>query len=185
MPKKKRIRYADDDTESVGLLLRLRLPPLAIGLLLGLVLSFVTSGFEEVLSENVSVAFFIPFIVYLADAVGTQTQNIYSRDLRSGKASFHRYLIKESILGILFGLLFGVITATIVTLWFQSTSLALAISLSVFGATATAPLISLIVTEFFQLEHLDPAVGSGPLATIILDTISVIIYGLIASAILL
>ena len=184
MPKDK-IRYAEDDTEPVKLLLRLRIPSLVIGLLLGLVLSFVTSRFEHVLSENISVAFFIPFIVYMADAVGTQTQNIYARDLKTGKADFKKYLIKESALGIILGLIFGAIIAPVIIFWFNSTQLALAVSLATFGAIATAPLIALAVTELLQLEHSDPAAGAGPIATVIQDTASVIIYGVIATLIIL
>jgi Mg/Co/Ni transporter MgtE (contains CBS domain) len=181
----KKIQFADDTTEPVKLLFKLRMPSLVIGLVLGMVLSFATSRFEEVLSKNIYVAFFIPFIVYLADAVGTQTQNIYARDLKSGKAGFKKYLIKESKLGLMFGSIFALITIPIVVLWFGSVELALAVSLSVLGAVATAPLIALMVTEFIQLERSDPAVGAGPIATVIQDTVSVLIYGFIASALIL
>ncbi len=180
-----KIRYADDDTESVRFLMRLRVPSLAIGLLLGLGLSFLTSRFEEVLTTHVAITFFIPFIVYIAAAVGTQTQSIYVRDLESGRADFKTYLVKETALGILLGVIFSVITAAIVMLWFNSPNLTMAISLSVFGAVASAPLIALVVAELFQLEHTDPAVGAGPISTIIQDAASVLIYGLTASAILL
>ncbi|HAE36387.1 MAG: MgtE integral membrane protein [Candidatus Nomurabacteria bacterium GW2011_GWF2_35_66] len=179
------IEYADDDKESVWTLMKLRVPSLVLGLVLGVALSFVTSRFEEVLAVNISVAFFIPFVVYMADAVGTQTQNIYSRDLKSGKALFRKYLFKESILGITLGLIFGLIIFPVIIFWFNSFELALAVSLSTFGAIASAPLIALLITEVLELEHLDPAVGAGPIATVIQDTASVLIYGFIASALIL
>ncbi len=182
---RKEIQYAEDDREPVKLLLRLRIPSLMLGLLLGLLLSFITSNFETVLSQNISLAFFLPFIVYLADAVGTQTQDIYVRDLKTGKANFKTYLLKESILGIILGLLFSLLTALIVLIWFKSLALTLAVSLGVFGAVLSAPLIALITSEILQLEREDPAVWTGPIATVVQDTVSVLIYGLIASAILL
>lgn len=183
--KEYKIEFADDDTQSVRFLFWLRIPSLIIGLVMGIFLSFATSRFEEVLSQNVSLAFFIPFIVYLADAVGTQTQNIYARDLKSNKAEFKNYLIKEGVLGIIFGLIFGLAAAAFVMLWHQSFELALAVSLSLFLACASAPIIAMLVTQFLKLEHTDPAAGAGPLATVIQDTISVLIYGFISSAILL
>lgn len=183
--KKDDIEYADDDKETIFTLLRLRIPSLVLGLVLGIALSFVTSRFEEVLAKNISVAYFIPFVVYMADAVGTQTQNIYSRDLKTGKARFKKYLLKESILGIVLGLLFGLVIFPIVFLWFGTFDLAIAVSVSTFGAIASAPLIALLVTEILQLDHLDPAVGAGPIATVIQDTASILIYGLIATAIIL
>lgn len=181
----KKIQYAEDDDESVKLLLRLRLPPLFIGLFLGMGLSFVVSAFEDVLRENIALAFFIPFVVYIASAVGTQTQSIYTRDLKTGKANFKTYLLKETVLGIVLGLIFSLLTALVLFLWYHSQPLTLAVSLAVFGAIASAPLIALIVTELLQLERTDPAVGAGPIATVIQDTVSVLIYGLIASAIIL
>lgn len=181
----KKIIYAEDDTEPIRLLLRLRIPSLIFGLFLGLLLSFITSKFETVLSQNVSLAFFIPFIVYLADAVGTQTQTIYVRDLKTGRANFKVYLFKELVLGIILGLLFSIMTALIVMLWFKSYELTLVIFLSVFGAVISAPIVAMIVSEILQLEREDPAVWAGPVATVIQDTVSVLIFGLIACAILL
>lgn len=180
-----KIQYADDDRESVGLLFRLRIFSLAFGLLLGMILSFMMSQFEEVLSQNVSVVFFVPFVVYLASAVGNQTQAIYTRDLKTGRASFGKYLAKESTLGILFGIVFAAITFPIVSLWFGSVPLAMSVSLSLFAAVSLAPLIALIITEILQLERTDPAAGAGPIITVIQDITSVLIYGFIASAIIL
>ncbi len=180
-----KIIYAEDDTNSLKRLLKLRLPSLIVGLALGIVLSFITSRFEEVLAKNIQIAFFIPFIVYMADAVGTQTESIYIRDLKTGKAIFKKYLIKETALGIILGLISSLAVALITFIWLGSTKLTFAISLAMFGAVAIAPLVALIVTELLQLEHTDPAVGAGPIATVVQDTISVVIYGLIASAVIL
>ncbi len=177
--------YADDDTTPLAQLLKMRLPSLGVGLGLGILLSFITSKFETVLLENIRLAFFIPFIVYMADAVGTQTQSIYVRDLKSGKAVFHHYLVKETALGLVIGLLAGAAVAGVVWLWFQSAELVLTVSLAMFSAVAIAPVVALVVAEIFQLEHTDPAVGGGPIATVVQDTLTMLVYGLIATAIIL
>ena len=183
--KIRRILYADDDTDSVNRLLRMRIPALLIGMTIGIFLSFITSRFEVLLSKNIQVAFFIPFIVYMADAVATQTQNIYTRDLRTGKPSFKKYLIKETLLGLFLASASGLIVAVITLIWFHSTKLTLAVSLGMFGTIVLAPLVALIVTELLQLEKTDPAVSGGPITTVIQDALSILIYGFIASAILL
>ena len=179
------IEYADDDEDSIMYLARLRIPSLVIGLVLGFALSFLTSRFEQVLAKDIRIAFFIPFIVYMADAVGTQTQGIYVRDLRTGKASFKKYLLKESALGFVLGLGSSILSGVVTYIWFRSYDIVLAVSLSMFAAVLVAPLVALLVTEILQLEHSDPAVGSGPIATVIQDTLSILIFGLIASAIIL
>ena len=184
MGNKKVIDYAEDDRESVSTLVKIRAPSLVIGLFLGFLISFVTSRFEEVLSANVSVAFFIPFIVYIADALGTQTEAIYSRDLKTGKAKFSKYLAKELLLGIIFGVLFSIFSSILIILWLSQPRLALSVGIATFLAVSTAPLVALIVTELLQLTRRDPAAGSGPIATVIQDMISVIIYGIVCSIIL-
>ena len=185
MNHKQSIEYADDDTESVRTLIRLRSPSLLFGLFLGIAISFLTSQFEQVLSKNIQVAYFLPFIIYMADAIGTQTQAIYSRDLRSGRASFHRYLVKEMALGLVLGMVFGIISGFIAEWWLKDTLLSLSVGFSMFTAVTSAPLIALLITEIMQLVHEDPAVGSGPIATVVQDMLSVVIYGTICSILLL
>lgn len=179
------MKYVDDDHTPIRRLFALRIPSLTVGLFLGLFLSFTVSRFEEVLSKNVTIAFFIPFVVYLAAAVGNQTQTIYVRDLKTGKTNFHTYLVKESILGVILGLFFSVLTTLIVWAWFKTLTLAMAVGLGVLGAVSVAPLIALIISEILELEHEDPAVWAGPMGTVVQDTMSVVIFGLVSSAILL
>jgi magnesium transporter len=180
-----KIEYAADETESIGTLLKLRTPSLVIGLVLGICISFVTSGFEKVLARDVHVAFFLPFVVYIADAIGTQTESIYSRDLKGGKHNFWKYFYKELGLGIFFGLLFGAAAGAVTLFWLGNSLLALAVSLATLIAIATAPMIALFVTQIFQNLREDPAASSGPVTTVIQDMTSVIIYGVVCSLIIL
>lgn len=178
-------QYADDDYESIGTLLKLRAPSLIIGLILGVTISFATSRFEEVLSRNVHVAFFLPFIVYIADAIGTQTESIYSRDLKTGKAKLINYFRKELALGLIFGAVFGVFSGAIAFLWLRDNLLTFSVAIATFSAIAIAPMIALFVTHIFKSIHKDPAAGSGPITTVIQDMSSVVIYGIVCSIIIL
>ena len=182
---KKDFTYADDNTEPISTLLKIRLPSLLFGLVLGVVVSFVTSRFEQVLSQNVKVAFFLPFVMYMADAIATQTQSIYSRNLKSGKVKFHLYLIKELLLGIIVGITFGIISGLVVQIWFAEYRLALSVGLSMFAVISSAPIVALLITQAIQMLHKDPAAGAGPLDSVIQSMFSVLIYGTICSIIFL
>lgn len=177
--------FADDDKQSVRVLALMRIPSLILGLALGFGLSFAVSRFEEVLANNVQAAFFIPFVVYMADAVGTQTQAIYTRDLAGKTARFGTYLVKETSLGIVLGVIFGIVAAGAAMMWLGNVRLAITVGLTMFVAVATAPVVAILVAEVFQIEHNDPAVGAGPIATVIQDAISIVVYGLVASWLLL
>lgn len=148
-------------------------------------LSLTTSQFEEVLQAHVEIVFFIPFIVYLADAVGTQTQSIFTRAVADGRVNLMKYVYKESLTGLVFGSVIGLVAGLISGLWFGGLELALAVGFSTFGAVAVAPLVSVLTCYVLQLQHTDPAVGAGPIATVIQDSLSVMIFGSIATWILL
>ena len=180
-----RVILADDDTESVGLLLRLRLPWLIVGLLGGVAVSVIVSKFEAILNSNIALAFFIPFIVYISDAVGTQTETIYVRNAADGKIDVKKYLIKEFFLGIIIGIILGGATAIFSYFWIGDVQLSKTIGLAMLINIALAPLIALGISYQLNRLHNDPALGSGPFTTIIQDLISVALYLAIASIILL
>lgn len=180
----KKITYSQDDQEGVGLMLKERIPWLAIGLLGGVGASFLISRFETVISQNISLAFFLPVIVYMSDAVGTQTETIFVRDLGRGKAKFLEYLFKEFALGILLGIIFGIAIGLVANFWIGSSYIAMTVGLAMAVNVTIAPIIALIVPEILFKEHTDPALGAGPFTTIIQDIISISIYFLVASFIL-
>lgn len=179
-----KIVYVEDDRLSVRRLLSLRLPALIIGFFLGLGLSFVVSGFEEVLNHDIRLVFFLPFVVYISQAFGGQAQAIAIRDFSRGKAVFKNYLVKELGVGFVSGIIFAMIALGFIYVWLGSLSLALTVASSLFVTVFIAPVLGMTITRLIQLGHKDPAVASGPLGTVIQDTISVIIYGFLANLIM-
>ncbi len=183
--KNKNTQYVDDDYESIGTLFRLRTPMLLVGLLLGFGISIIVSNFEQVLEKNVHIALLLPFIVYIADAIGTQTSAIYARGLKCDSAKFSKYLYKESVLGVVYGVLFGLCSGAVSYLWIGNNLLSISVAVATFFVILFAPIIALLVTQAFQYLHKDPAASSGPIATVVQDMISVLIYGIVCSIIIL
>lgn len=180
----KKMIFADDATESPWLLLRLRLPWLLVGLLGGMIASRLVAGFEEALAQHISLAFFLPVIVYMSDAVGSQTETIYVRNASKGKLSLWVYLGKELVVGLVLGVIFGILLWAFALLWLQDTQIAFTIGLAMFVNIVIAPVLGVIVPAILQREHSDPALGSGPFTTILQDIISLLIYFGIAAYIL-
>ncbi len=98
---------------------------------------------------------------------------------------FGHYIVKETLLGLVIGAFASLVVASITLIWFGSLSLTMAVSLAMFATVSIAPAIALVVVEILELEHTDPAFGAGPIATIIQDTFSVLVYGLIISIIII
>lgn len=165
-------------------LVRSRLPWLLVGLVGGTLATFMVSSFEKVLQADIRLAFFVPMIVYMSDAVGTQTETMYVRTLSEGKSNFLSYLFKEFGTGVYLGLILGLLIGGISFLWLQSVQIALTVGLAMFVNIAVAPVVALIVPSVLSKEHMDPALGAGPFTTVIQDFISLLLYFLISSMVL-
>jgi magnesium transporter len=153
-----------------------RLPWLLVGLAGSVVATAVMTRFEQILETQVAVAFFIPGIVYLADAVGTQTEAIVVRYLAVGHATPGRLFRGELPTGLLIGLCLGVIVFPITLLGFGDTRLAAAVAVTVSAAGLAASCLGLVFPWLLSRAGKDPAFGSGPVATVVQDVLSLLIY---------
>ena len=102
---------------------------------------------------------------------------------QTGKG-FFPYLLKETFLGLSLGAIFGLISGLFAMYWLASPAIGLTVGLAMFVNLSLAPALATIIPELLYKEHTDPALGAGPLATIIQDLISLLIYFLIASLII-
>lgn len=153
-----------------------RLPWLAIGLLGSLAVTFVMSGFEQAIANRVAIAFFVPGVVYLADAIGTQTEAVTVRRLSHGRLSLGKALAGEVGAGLLIGLALAALSFPVIVAGFRDAHLALAVAAAIVVAGSVAASIGLLLPWALARAGTDPAFGSGPLATIIQDVLSLVIY---------
>ena len=160
-----------------------RLPWLILGLVGSAGAAVLVRGFEADLMSDVRLAFFIPGIVYMADAVGTQTETLIIRGLSVG-VPIRRVFRLESFTGLFVGLVLAALTLPAAWLAMGSLPLALTLSLSLIAACAVATLVAMSLPWLMSRGGRDPAYGSGPLATVVQDLLSLVIYFAIASAIL-
>jgi len=165
--------------------LKHRIPWLIVGLLGGLLVAKIVTLFETTLAKNLVLASFIPLIVYMSDAVRAQMEAYIIRDLALDKSlPFGRYLLRHfmvlaTLAFVLSGLLlvsFGVIYGD----WNIAFVLGVSLCTAIFSSLATG----LIIPYAFERFGMDPADASGPVATIIQDMLSVVIYFGIATVLL-
>jgi magnesium transporter len=119
--------------------------------------------------------------VYLADAVGTQTETIVIRGLSVGVPIGH-VVRRELLTGALIGTVLAVLFYPIALLRWGEPDVALSVALALFAACGVATVVAMALPWAFHRLRSDPAFGSGPLATVIQDLISILIYFLIAAA---
>ncbi|HYN10926.1 MAG TPA: magnesium transporter [Vicinamibacterales bacterium] len=158
-----------------------RAPWLLLGLAGALIAADLVGWFEAQLKEGLALMFFIPGIVYIADAVGTQTETIVIRGLSLG-IPMRRMVGRELLTGLAVGLALAAVATPIVWWHWHDRALAMSVGLSMLATCSTATMAAMALPWLFDLMGIDPAFGSGPLATVVQDLLSIWIYLLVATA---
>jgi magnesium transporter len=141
------------------------------------------AAFEHQLQANLILAFFLPGIVYLADAVGTQTETLVVRGLSVG-IPIRRVVRQELVTGVLIGAGLGLVSTTVALWRWDSTPFVTVLGLSLAAACATATAVAIALPWLLDRLGGDPAFGSGPLATVIQDLLTILIYFAVARALM-
>jgi magnesium transporter len=161
-----------------------RLPWLLVGLAGSFLATAVMAAFEPMFADNVKLAFFVPAIVYLADAIGTQTEAVAVRGLSVAHRPFWHLLSGEAAAGFLIGAVLAAIAFAAVFAAYSDVRLGAVVAVAIIAAGTIATTIGLSLPWLLARMGLDPALGSGPVATIIQDVLSILIYVLAVVAIL-
>jgi magnesium transporter len=154
-----------------------------VGLAGALLAADIVGWFESRLQETLILAFFLPGIVYLADAVGTQTETVVIRGLSVG-VRIGRIMARELLAGVGIGLTLALVAFPVVLWRWGAVDVALALGLSILAACSIATVVAMALPWIFDRFDMDPAFGSGPLATVIQDLLSIVIYFAIAAAVI-
>jgi magnesium transporter len=152
-----------------------RLPWLLVGLAGAMCSALLVGAFEEELSANVLLAFFVPGLVYMADAVGTQTETVLIRAMAAG-VSARSVLARELLTGVIVGAVVGGLFVVFALVGWGETDVALAVGLALFASCSIATVVAITLPAVIQRLGHDPAFGSGPLATVIQDLLSIAVY---------
>ena len=165
--------------ESVMRRLHHRLPWLLIGLIGAMASALLVGAFEEELDKKVLLVFFVPAVVYMADAVGGQTRVVLIRGLSVG-VGIRGVARRELITGGIMGAVVGAAFVPFALIGWGDGGVAAAVALALFASCSIATVVAMVLPWAFQRFGADPAFGSGPLATVIQDLLSIAVYLAIA-----
>jgi len=136
---------------------RHRLPWLMAGLAGSAIATAAMAGFESTLSATIAVAFFVPGIVYLADAIGTQSEAIAVRGLSLTRAGVGHLLAGELRTGMLLGAVLGALSFFPVWLFFSDLRLAAAVATAILAAGTVAAGLGMLLPWWLARRGRDPA----------------------------
>ncbi len=162
-----------------------RTPWLLLGLLGGILGAGIVNHFEQDISQLLFVTAFIPAIVYIADAVGNQSEMLVVRALTLDTTfKIKTYLFREWGVGFSISILLGLVMYFISLFWINNAALSLVLGISVIATVMFSITFTVLLPWILNRCGFDPTVASGPLATVVCDISSVSIYLIIATSLL-
>ncbi|PWT71575.1 MAG: magnesium transporter [Proteobacteria bacterium] len=182
------LREEEDIFASVWASARNRWTWLAINLVTAFVASRVISIFEGTIEKLVALAALMPIVAGIGGNSGNQTITMLVRAIALGQinpASAKKLLMKEIIVAILNGLVWGGIIGVFATLLYHSISLGLVMTAAMTLNLLVAALFGVFIPMLMTKLGRDPAVGSSVMITAITDSGGFFIFLGLATLILL
>ena len=164
----------EEITDSVMLKTKRRFNWLLLNLFTALLATWVISNFGASIEQMVALAFLMPVVASMGGNAGMQTLAVTIRAIATkelSKTNFNRVVGKEFLIGILNGIIFAIITAVIVQLWFKQLNLSLLIGISMILNMIVAGLFGILVPVSLKKLNVDPALASSVFVTTITDVI--------------
>ena len=98
---------------------------------------------------------------------------------------FTEYLAKEILVGSFLGVILSLLLGLAAFIWLRSAETAITVGFAMFINTIIAPVVAIVIPEILFKQNIDPALGGGPFTTVIQDFVSLLIYFLVATVIIL
>ena len=147
---------------------------LLLNLFTAIIASAVIGFFQEDIEKVVALAVLMPIVASMGGNAGMQTLAVTIRTIATNeltKNNFSENILKEFSIGILNGIIFAIISAIVVQLWFNDTTLSLIISISMILNMIVAGLFGILVPVSLKKMNIDPAIASSVFVTTITDVI--------------
>lgn len=153
---------------------RSRVPWLVVNLGTAVLASFVIKLFDATIEQMVALAVLMPIVASMGGNAGTQTMTVTVRALATSKlgaANAPRIITRETLVGLLNGLVLSLIMATVVFLWFGSGKLGAVIGAAMVVNLLAAGLAGILIPLAMDRLKLDPAPASGVFVTMVTDCV--------------
>ncbi len=146
----------------------------------------VLSAFEATLDEVVKLGLFIPLVIGTGGNTGAQAATTVTRALAVGEVRFDDLgfvVLREARVGLLLGAMLGLLSLGPAWL-FVGQEIAMVVSLTLLAVCTLAAFVGSLLPLFARRVGVDPAVMSAPFITTLVDATGLVVYFLIARAIL-
>ena len=160
--------------DSVYSTTRSRFVWLLVNLATAVLASWVISLFDATIEQMVSLAVLMPIVASMGGNAGTQSMTVAVRALATrdlGRVNAVRVVLRETLVGLLNGVMFAMIIGGVAYFWFGSGILGLVIAAAMVINMLVAGLFGILVPMALDTFDIDPAVASGAFVTTVTDVV--------------
>jgi magnesium transporter len=171
---------------TVGLLYRKRVFWLVVLVFGNLVSGAAIAYFEDTIAAHIALVFFLPLLIASSGNAGAQSATLIVRALATGDVvlkDWARLLWRELAVAAMLGSTMAVAVWGL-GLWRGGPQLALLVALTMLLVVIAGSMIGMLLPFILHRFQFDPAASSAPLITSIADGVGVMVYFLLASALL-
>ncbi len=146
----------------------------------------VLNIFQVTLQSVIKLSLFIPLLIGIGGNIGSQSATIIIRAMALGEVYFTdliKVLVREIRVGFLLGLILGALSLPVVGPFF-GWDMAVVLGSSLLSIATLAAFAGSVLPMFAKRIGIDPAVVSAPIISTLVDASGLIIYFLIAKAVL-
>lgn len=152
---------------------------LGINLLTAFLAAWVISLFQTTLEKVIVLAILIPVVASMGGIAGSQTLTLVIRGLALGQIGRNNsklLLLKELFVGLLNGMMWAVIVALVVILWFKNYRMGGIIAAAMMANLVCAALAGVLIPIILRKLKIDPAIAGGVVLTTITDVTGIFAF---------
>ncbi|GAB4210775.1 MAG: magnesium transporter [Synechococcales cyanobacterium] len=150
--------------------------------------STIIASQEDILAQVVALAAFIPLLIGTGGNVGAQSSTVVIRGLSTDEIHIPEafgVIAREALVGLVLGSMLGGLTLVWAVVLRGEVGVGVVVAFSLLMITTVSSVTGAALPFLFKSLKLDPALMSAPFITTVVDVIGVLIYFLVARAILL
>ncbi len=152
---------------------------LGVNLLTALLASWVIGQFEGTIEKLVALAVLMPIVASMGGIAGNQTLTLMIRGIalgQVGKSNARRLLNKELMVGALNGVIWALVVAAVVVVWFGDYLLGAIIAAAMLINLVVAALAGASIPLILKRLGIDPALAGGVVLTTVTDVIGFVAF---------
>ena len=166
-------------SDTVMRITRRRFSWLLINLVTAILASTVIAFFDATIKEMIALAVLMPIVASMGGNAATQTMTVAVRALATkdlGSVNALRLITRETLVGVMNGILFALIMGVVAYFWFDNAELALVIAGAMMCNMLVAGIAGILIPLTLDRYQIDPAVASGVFVTTVTDVVGFFVF---------